>query len=238
MKGWLIHLILSIVVLLVLASNLCAQELTDLELNLYVAGNSHTKSDFQIGYPQSITPIPSEFKLGDSLSGGMHFNVNTTRHWGEEFLYSFEPNKVRFTRNGPVVSTLDLPIRIMNIAANAMYYFTEDTESKVRPFITFGGGVDIFQPTSAAVAFANNPLGGNLPGFGTSPEISANAGVGYKIALNHAVGFRMDFRGFINRNPSFGLPRSSSNPSATVFPATGSMESFEVSGGVYFRFRK
>jgi outer membrane protein W len=165
----------------------------------------------------------------------MRINVNTSRHWGEEFLYSLEPNKTIFTRS---TSQLNLPTWIHNFAVNAMYYFTDDSHRKIRPFVTAGGGVAIFQPTAAAVTFANNPLGANLPGFRTSPEIAFNAGVGYKMKLGQSTGFRMDFRGFVTRNPSFGLPRSSSDPSATVFPATGSMESFEASAGFYFRLKE
>jgi len=48
----------------------------------------------------------------------------------------------------------------------------------------------------------------------------------------------MDARGFVSRNPSFGLARQSSDPNATVFPATGAMHHGEATGGLIFYFSK
>jgi hypothetical protein len=239
MKRWLVHLILAVVVMLLVASGLLAQEFSDIELNLYASANAHTKSDFQIGFPQATPPIPGEFRLNDSLGGGVRFNVNTTRHWGEEFLYSLEPNRVHLTNADPLVPNLVLPVRVHNIAANALFYFSGDHTQALQPFLTFGAGAAIFQPTSAAETYANDlyPFGANLPGFKTSAEFAFNAGIGYKLRLGNNAGFRMDVRGFINRNPNFGLPRSSPSLNATVLPTTGSMETLEASAGFYFKFK-
>jgi hypothetical protein len=48
----------------------------------------------------------------------------------------------------------------------------------------------------------------------------------------------MDAKGYVGRNPSFGLARESSNPNATVFPAGGAIWTGEASAGFVFYFGK
>jgi hypothetical protein len=56
--------------------------------------------------------------------------------------------------------------------------------------------------------------------------------MGFKSWLGSRFGLRFDVRGFVNRNPSFGFPRRSEDPDATIFPAEGAIHSVEASAGI------
>ena len=238
MKRSLASAVLALVVVLGLPAVGSAQEFRNMELNAFVSANAHTKSNFEIGSPQSITPIQDQFKLNDTLGGGLRFNVNTTGHWGEDIFFSYEPNKVHFVRKTPPTQDQSYAIRIYNVGANVMYYLNEAEGARTRPFLSVGLGATIDQPTGHAKQIANDPLQGNLPGFETASELALNYGIGFKRHLTDTIGFRMDVRGFLSRNPTFGLPRNSADPNAVVFPAFGAIHSLEVSAGIIFKFKR
>lgn len=238
MKGSLWSSVLGLVVVLGFPVLSGAQEFRNIELNPFVSGSVHTKNNYQIGFPQSITPIQEQFKLKNTMGGGVRFNVNTTRHWGEEFFFSYEPSKVHFIRLTPPTLDQSYSVRIYNFGVNAMYYLNEEEGAKTRPFLSVGLGGTVDQPTGLAKQIANDPLQGNLRGFETAAELALNYGIGFKRHLTDDFGFRMDVRGFLSRNPTFGLPRSSSDPNAVVFPAFGAINTLEVSAGVIFKFKR
>ena len=94
----------------------------------------------------------------------------------------------------------------------------------------------VFQPIAEGERLVSNPFGLNIPGFGSSSELAFNYGVGVKSQLSNHFGMRFDLRGFVNRNPSFDLPRASSNAGSTVLPNSGAMHSGEASGGIVSYF--
>ncbi len=238
MKRWLTDSILLVVVSLTIPGVLSAQEFRNIELNAFIAGSAHTKNQYEIGFPQAITPIQSKFKLNDTLRGGLRFNVNTTGHWGEEFFFSYEPNKARFIRASAPAQEQAYNIRIMNFGVNAMYYLNEEESRRTRPFISGGIGGTLYQPTARSRTIGRDPLRGNLPGFKSSGEFAFNYGLGFKHTLTDQFGFRMDVRGFVGRNPSFGLPRTSPDQNAVVFPADGAIHNMEVSAGFIIKLTK
>ena len=238
MTRWLASLTLVTAVLFGGAGTTDAQILPQLELNLFGSGNWHTKNQFEIGYPQSVTPIAGEFRFDDGLGGGVRFNVNTSGHFGEEFFYSFESNEAHFIRKTPPERQLDLGIQIHNLGVNGIFYFTSNELARTRPFLSVGVGATLYRPNTQARNIASDPLRGNLPGFGQSNEFTFNYGIGFKRRLGSVYGIRMDMRHFMGRNPSFSLPRNSNDPNATVFPADGAIHSFEASAGIVFYFSR
>lgn len=223
-------------VFFMLSSAAYAQLRQDLELNLFGAYSLHSKKSFEISFPQSATPIQGQFKLDDAIRGGLRVNVYTRGHWGEEFLYSYEPNTAHFSRRTTPPGSLDLDIRVHNIAINALYYLSDDETRRIRPFLSIGIGTTIYKPTAEARAIAGDPLRGNVQDLDTAHELTMNYGAGFKTKLASWIGFRMDVRGFLGRNPSFGLARQSSDPNATVFPAGGAIHNSETSAGFVFYF--
>ncbi len=98
-----------IVWLVVVPRNIFAQGDGDLELNLFFGGSWHSTNGFEIGFPQAVTPIQSEFKFNQLFAAD---SVSTSGHWGEEFTYSFESNEARFITKSPTSSELALGMRI------------------------------------------------------------------------------------------------------------------------------
>jgi hypothetical protein len=237
MKRLLTGSLLLLVVFLAIPAPLAAQEFRNMELNLFFGATGHSKNLYEIGFPQSPIPIRSEFKLVNSFRGGLRFNLNTTRHWGEEIFFSYEPNSANFIGN-TIPPQQNYDIRIFNFGINAMYYLNEEESHRTRPFLSFGLGGTMYQPTAQARQTARDPFRGNLPGFESSAEFALNYGTGFKHALNDRWGFRMDLRGFVARTPTFGLPRSSSNPNVVVFPASGATHNVEVSAGILARLKR
>jgi hypothetical protein len=238
MKRWLTLAMLTVAVSLTLSNVAYAQLKDDLELNLFGGGSMHTKNRYEIGFPQSITPISGEFKLDKAIRYGVRVNVYTRGHWGEEFFYSFEPNTAHFIRRRTPPTSLDLNIQVHNAGVNAMYYLQEDETRRTRAFLSVGLGATIYSPTQEARAIARDPLRGNLQDMDSSREIALNYGGGFKSRVSNYVAFRLDLRGFTGRNPSFGFARESNDPNATVFPNTGAIFSGEASAGLIFYFKK
>jgi hypothetical protein len=238
MNPRLTTLTLTLVLLFGFSSAAFAQLQDHLELNVFGAGSIYSSKEYEISFPQSITPIPGKFRLDKAWRGGIRVNVYDRGHWGQEFFYSYEPNKAHFTRRSTPSSSLDLNIQVHNVGVNALYYFNEDETKPVRTFATIGLGATIYRLTSEAQAFVRDPLRGNVPDMDSSRELAMNYGFGLKARIGSYVGFRGDIRGFLGRNPSFGLARKSDNPNATVFPASGAIHNGEVSAGLIFHFRK
>jgi len=238
MTRWLTSSILIIGACLMFATTADAQFVQDFQLNLFGAVTAHTKNNFEIGFPQSITPVQGSFSLNESFRGGLRTNVFTRGHWGQEFFYSYEPNQVRLVRKTVPEATLRLDTQIHNLGINALYYFRENSESRWRSFLTIGIGATIYRPTEEARQLARDPFRGNLPDLDSSREFALNYGWGVTGQMSSTFGLRLDVRGFTSRNPSFGLARESDNPNATVLPATGAIHTGELSMGVVFFFQR
>lgn len=210
----------------------------NIELNVFGAGSIYTKNSYEIGYPQSPTPIPGELKLDAHGRGGMRLGVYSHGHWGQEFFYSYEPNRVHLAKGAPSPSNTDLQIQIHNYGINALYYLVETEGHTLQPFVSAGIGGTWYRLTPEAVSIVRDPLRGNMADMDNANELGFNFGVGFKTRSNGWLGFRADFRDFVGRSPSFGLARTSNDPNATVLPATGVLHNGEASVGLVFYFGK
>ena len=216
-----------------------AQLKDNIEINAFAGGSWYSSKKFEIGFPQSVTPISGKFKLDNTWHGGLRLGVFTRGHWGQEFFYSYEPNEAHFVRNTPPAGAVNLSTQVHNYGVTALYYLDENESHAIRPFLSVGVGGTVYLLSREAKSFAADPLRGNLPDIDNSHEFALTYGFGIKTRGPGWVGLRADVRGLIGRNPSFGLARQSNNSSATVFPAAGAIKNAEASGGlVFYFFRK
>ena len=229
---------LTVASVLMIFSSAAYADWRDLEVNLFGTGNVYSSKDYQINFPQSAVPIPSHFNFDNAFGGGIRVNWYTGGHWGEEFFYTYSPNTAHFTRLTVPSSSLDLDMKLQNVGVTALYYLNDDETHRIRPFVSVGVGWAIYQLTELSQQIVDDPLRGNAPDVNNAYEIALNYGAGFKAKLKDWVGFRVDAKGYVGRNPSFGLTRNSSDPNATVFPAGGAINSGEVSAGVVFYFGK
>jgi hypothetical protein len=238
MKTWPKTVLRVLGVLMILSSVAHAQP-RGLEVNLFGIGTVYSSKDYEINFPQSAVPVPSHFNFDKGLGGGVRVNWYTRGHWGEEFFFTYEPNTAHFTQiNARPATSLNLDMKLMNIGTSALYYLNDDETHRIRPFLSVGVGWAVYQLTELSQQIVDDPLRGNAPDMNNSYEISLNYGAGFKARLNNWVGIRVDGKGYVGRNPSFGLTRNSSNPNATVFPAGGAINSGELSAGFVFYFGK
>lgn len=208
----------------------------NIEVNVFGGGSWYTHSDFEVSFPQSVTPINDRLSFDRAVVGGVRLGVYTHRHWSEEFFYSYAPSTTQLFRSTPPATAVSLPTRIQNYGVTALYYFYDDESHHVRPFLSIGVGGTLYYLTTEAKAFARDPARGNLPPLRNSNELSMNYGVGVKTRLNHWLGFRADVKGFLGATPSFGLPHQSDNPAQAVLPVTGATNNGEASAGLVFYF--
>ena len=218
-------------------SNAAYAQLKDnFELNVFGSGSLYSTKKYEIGFPQSTTPLAGEFKLDHALRAGVRVGVYTRGHWGEEFFYSYEPNKAHFIRRSAPTSSVNLGIQVHNYGMTALYYLQENESRSVRPFLSIGVGGMLYTLTPEAQSFVRDPLRGNLQDMDNSHELALHYGLGVKSRGSGWLGFRGDVRGFLGRSPSFGLARQSTDASATVFPASGPLHNAELSAGLVFYF--
>jgi hypothetical protein len=237
MRRWLTRAILLTGFSLTISTAASAQLRDNLELNIFGGGSWHSANRYEISFPQSITPIEGKFRMDSAWRAGARLGVFTRGHWGQEFFYSYEPNKAHFIRRSVPTSSLDLDVQVHNYGITALYYFHESEERAVRPFASVGVGGTVYRLTSEAQAFVRDPLRGNAPDMDNAHELALNYGFGFKTTRAAGrVGFRLDVRGFLGRTPSFGLVRQSDDPNATVFPASGAIHNAEASAGLIFYF--
>ncbi|MBI4474389.1 MAG: outer membrane beta-barrel protein [Acidobacteria bacterium] len=238
MRRWLTCSTLVVGACLMLSTAAEAQLVQDFQLNFFAAGSAYTRNDFEIGFPQTITPVPGTLSFNESIRGGIRVNVYTRGHWGQEFFYSYEPNQMKLTRRTTPESTLQLDMQVHNLGANALYYLKESEEARVRPFLSIGLGAMVYRFTPEAKQIARDPFRGNLRDLDGSRELALNYGTGVSAQMSRRFGVRIDLRGFLSRSPSFGLARQSGDPNATVLPATGAIHNLEVSTGIVFFFQR
>ena len=104
---------------------------------------------------------------------------------------------------------------------------------KAAPYLVTGLGAMI-------VTLSQNDLGeGVVAGLGNlKNEIlyAFSAGAGVKFRLSNRFGFRIDARDYVTRGWHYGLPKSSGDPNAKVFPVSGPMHLFTGTASlvVYF----
>jgi opacity protein-like surface antigen len=213
-----------------------AQLKDNIEINLFGGGSWYSAKNFEISYPQSVTPILGRFHFDNAWKGGVRLGVYTRGHWGEEFFYSYEPNNAHFIRRTPPTGAFDLSVQVHSYGATALYYLNDDESQRWRPFLSVGLGGTVYMLTADARTFATDPLRGNLLDIDNSNELVFNYGAGVKTRGSRWLGFRADVRGFVGRTPSFGLARRSTDPNATVFPVSGGLYNAEASAGVILYF--
>lgn len=213
------------------------QGLSDFEFTIFGGGSVFTNESFEIGPPQSPTPIPFDFDVGGGFTGGFRLNIITANVWGLEPYYSYTSATASYVQADDPTYRLDLPIQVHNISLSFLWYPMgngypfADNRKKITPYVVAGGGASIFRPTSEAKDIANDPLQGNLPEIIESSKASFHYGAGIKWRFTREMDLRADVRGTVSGIPTFGLPTSSSDPNASVIPVSGLIQQTEFTVG-------
>src|SRR5262245_53566650 len=104
-----------------------------LELSISESISHFTKKNFQIGPPQTATPIDSSMQLHSGNRHEFRFNFLAKGCFGSEALYGIESTSVDFNRSTPPAETLSIPVQIHNFGINLLYYPISTETAKWRP---------------------------------------------------------------------------------------------------------
>jgi hypothetical protein len=228
------YVLLIIVLYLVMAGSAFPQGLSikSAELSLSVGHSSISDKNFTIGAPQSAAPINGAMKLSDGKMYEARVNFYNSKRLGAEVLYGYQYGGVTFNRTTAPASSFGVPLQIHTITLNLLYYPFTDLNSAWRPFVFLGGGATIYRPSSGGQKSARDPLQGNFDTFFETSRGTGIVGVGVKRPITKSIGFRADAGVELTKVPTFGLPESSAQVSATVLPVGGTVHSTRASVGI------
>ena len=207
------------------------------ELSLSMGYSDYSKKLFTIGQPQTATPITGSMTLSNGTMYEARINFYTRRHLGAEFLYGYQYGGVNFGVTSPNTGSFGVPLQVHTIGLYGLYYLS-GPRAAWRPFVTIGGGAVIYRPSTGGQAAAKDPLQGNFDTFFETSRGYGSVGVGVKHPVTKSIGIRADAGMLFSKVPTFGLPESSAQTSATVLPVGGIVSSFRASGGVIFYLGK
>ncbi len=123
--------------------------------------------------------------------------------------------------------------RLRQFHFNPVFHF-KPRESRIRPFVTTGFGMDYFGVTEEARRQVGNGVNtpfGQLTNLESGFKLAFNYGAGVKAKLTERIGLRFDVRGFSTASPSFGV-KGQAPAGAIAYTRTAPMNSLQTTGGV------
>jgi outer membrane protein with beta-barrel domain len=153
-------------------------------------------------------------------------------HWALEGAYGYGSNNLRIIDfNGTTTVERGSGTRVHQIIGNALYYLSEP-KSKFRPFLTGGGGLMRFNPTSQAKTAAAAKFVDEPATITADNKFEFNFGGGVETEVSKVFGWRLDLRDHLARIPRFGVPQAPTAGVADFFPVSGAVHNVEASVGV------
>jgi opacity protein-like surface antigen len=174
------------------------------EIGVTVGWSNFTNNS--IGSDPQFAGEPVEYTVDDGIRIGSRMSFNSGNFTGHEFTYAYQKSNVKVT--GQSFGG----ISIHNIYYNFVLHATPEG-STIRPFITGGAGVSVFNPPGAS----------SFSGYGEN-KFGYNYGAGLKFKLTNSYGIRLDVRDYVTGKP-FKLPDNS-----------GRLHNLEISAGFSLLF--
>ncbi len=178
--------------------------------------------------------VDGDVKRSNFANGGIvgaRGTVDLNSRWAVEGAYSYGTNNLRIFDVGTTTRERGFGTRVHQITGNALYYLAEP-KSKFRPFVTGGGGLMRFNPTSkaksaAAIKFVDEPAT-----ITSANKFQFNYGGGVEAEVAKGFGFRLDLRDHLAAIPRFGDPQAPTAGVADFYPVSGVVHDVEVSAGI------
>lgn len=203
---------------------------------VFGGGNFPMDKDFEISFPQSSVPMQGTHQFSAGGRGGIRLGVDGPGHWGQDLDYSFGTNAskiVNHSNGGQFAFTT----RTHQISYNALWYPAgQPRNGKVFPYLIAGIGGTFNTLSQATVNEALDPNRGGLGKLRNENIFAFNAGTGVRVRVNSVYGVRVDIRDFMTRAIRYQLPKSSDDPTATVFPIGGIFHQFMLSFSFVYYF--
>lgn len=223
-------LIMAFAGLLIMAASAHAE--TYYRFELYGSANIPLDKNFEIGLPQSTVPLQGKLTFSPGVRAGLRVGVDGLGHWGQDISYSYGINATQISV--PTNGSFAFTGRSHQFAYNAVFYPGGLRAKKVYPYLTAGAGGTIFTLSQATI---DQGLAAGLGKLQTHTSFVFNAGGGIRFQFNDRYGLRLDARDWMSHPPRYGIPASSNDPGAFVFPVNGVFHQIELSIGFVYCFR-
>jgi hypothetical protein len=189
--------------LLLAAAPVIAQEPARWELGV-IGGFGYSPS---LTVTNSVTSASTGFAKGGAI--GFYAGEDAYRYWSGEATYLYRMSDLRLSGNG---KSEQIGAHTHLITGDFLAHF-RPVGSHIRPFISFGGGVEVIQGTGLEPA--NQPLG-NLAALTHTREVLpvGEGGAGIKIQLTPHLRLRVQVRDYISAAPNQAImpaPRAAVN---------------------------
>jgi len=171
--------------------------------------------NFTVSYPQADQPFEGKQDWSIGPRGGVRMGIEGARHWGQDYTFSYGTNATDIRANDASFSFTN---HFYEATTNVLYYPKSFVGRKTNFFLTAGLGAMWVNINRDAVNEAINPGGAGIGEIRNEVKFSFNAGAGVRIRLNERFGIRFDVRDYMSPAIRYGLPESSSDPNAIVFP--------------------
>jgi hypothetical protein len=153
------------------------------------------------GYSPSLTVknATTSASAGYANGGaiGVYAGQDTYNYWGGEVNYLYRMSDLKLSGNGKSVK---FGGHTHIVTGDFLAHF-RPVGARIRPYISFGGGIEVIQGTGAESA--TQPLG-NLAALTHTNEVLpvGEAGIGIKVQITHHVRLRVQVRDFISSAPN------------------------------------
>ena len=135
-------------------------------------------------------------KLQTGLAGGVWLGNNGQGHWSGELRYEYQMGDLALSSGG---TTATFDAHTQQFHYDVMWHATP-SESRIRPFLSAGAGIKLYQGTGAQVAY--QPLS-NFALLTQQQDLTAlvSAGAGVKFQVSQHVQLRLDVHDYMTPFP-------------------------------------
>lgn len=211
--------------LMLFTIGMCAQaEERNKRVELYGGASRPLTKDFEITQPQSPFPFPGHHEFSYGARGGVRLGFDGHRYWGMDYDYSYGQDASRIITT---MGRFTFTNHTHQASANILLYPFNLDRKYVFPYVTAGLGATFVTLSQRSLGQA---VQGGIGPLKNETVLAFNAGGGLRFRLTNRFGFRLDARDYMSRALRYGLPKSSTDPNAKVFPVGGAFH--QITGSV------
>lgn len=188
---------------------------------------------YEIGYPQSSSPVPGEHQFSWGGGGGVRMGIDGAKYWGQDYLYSYNSNATKIVDSNRKFAFTN---RFHQACSNVLFYPFSLEQKRFFPYLTAGVGATFVSITQKTIGEAIDPERGNIGKMEGEVIFAFNAGTGLRIRANDRWGIRFDFRDYMSRPLRYGLPECSDCSDEPIFPVSGVFHQLTASFAVVIHF--
>jgi opacity protein-like surface antigen len=198
----------------------------------FFGGGSFLEGDRSFNIPDARR---SNYATGGKI--GVRGTVDLASNWAVEGAYSYGTNNLRVINPLFPATPRAFGVRVHQITGNLLYLLAGG-QSNIRPFLTVGGGLARYSPTSAAKDDASFRFIDEPATIDSNTKFDFNFGGGVEAKATDWLGVRFDLRDHITPIPRFGVPEAPAAGIADFYPVSGIINDVEVSAGIVFYFHR